>query len=78
MNTNKMKKIFTILSISLLINFGFSEELITRTKFIMGTYISIKLAKDKQSLFTPAFQIFKDLDNKLSIYKERDFRIKRG
>ena len=63
-----MKKI--VILIFLLSNFVFGEELITRTKFIMGTYISIKLPQDKQNLFKPAFQIFKDLDNKLSIYKE--------
>jgi len=67
MNTIKMKKIFIILSIGILINFAFCEELTTRTKFMMGTYISIKLPKDKQNLFKPAFQIFKELDNKMEI-----------
>jgi thiamine biosynthesis lipoprotein len=36
----------------------------------MGTYITIKLPEKNQNLFKNLFKIFKDLDNKLSIYKE--------
>ncbi len=59
-----------IILISLLLNQLYAEQLITRTKFIMGTYITIKLPQKNSDLFKPAFDIFKDLDNKLSIYKK--------
>ncbi|HCB68802.1 MAG TPA: FAD:protein FMN transferase [Persephonella sp.] len=49
---------------------AFSEELLTRTKIIMETYITVKLPEDRKELFEPAFEIFKDIDRKLSIYKE--------
>ncbi len=65
-----MKKLTIILFCFLYVLASKSEELKVRTKFIMGTYITIKLPENKSELFKPSFQIFKDLDKKLSIYKE--------
>ncbi len=66
-----MKKLLLMnFLIFMIVNQILAEEFSIRTKFIMGTYITIKLLKEKQNFFQPAFEIFKDLDNKLSIYKE--------
>ena len=67
-----MKKT-AFLIFSLLINLSYSlaeSDFVERQKYIMGTYITIKLPKEYEELFKPAFDIFKDLDNKLSMYKE--------
>lgn len=61
-----------ILILVLLINFfSYSKEkanLIERQKYIMGTYITIKLPPKYSNLFKPAFDIFKQLDKKFSLY----------
>ncbi|WP_457641961.1 FAD:protein FMN transferase [Persephonella sp.] len=49
---------------------AFSQELISRTKVIMGTYITVKLPEENKDLFRPVFNIFKNIDQKLSIYKD--------
>ncbi|RUM46644.1 MAG: FAD:protein FMN transferase [Hydrogenothermus sp.] len=42
---------------------------IERTKYIMGTYISIVLPEENKNLFKEAFNIFKEVDNKFSKYR---------
>ncbi len=62
----------TVIFLIMLIASGktFSENLSVRTKIIMGTYITIKIPESKEKLLENAFNIFKELDSKLSIYKE--------
>ncbi len=67
------KRLIKISSILFLLSGAFAQqqsEFIERQKYIMGTYITIKLPPQNEDLFKPAFDIFKQLDQKLSIYKE--------
>lgn len=49
---------------------------IERTKYIMGTYISINLPSGQASLFKPSFDIFKNVDKIFSKYRPDSYVFK--
>ncbi len=66
-----MKKFKYLITIILFFNSSlYSSELYQKTKIIMGTYISIKLPSENKKYLEDAFGIFKELDSKLSVFKE--------
>lgn len=61
-----------VLPIFILLFFSFSFG-IERTKYIMGTYISINLPKQYKDFFKPTFDIFKYVDRKFSKYNPKSY-----
>lgn len=61
-----------VLLIFVLFFFSFSFS-IERTKYIMGTYISVNLPKQYKDFFKPTFDIFKSVDKKFSKYNPESY-----
>ncbi|RMA96089.1 FAD:protein FMN transferase [Hydrogenothermus marinus] len=66
-----INKVLLIILIS--VSFAFSIE---RTKYLMGTYVSINLPKENKYLFKPSFNIIKQVDLKFSKYNPKSYLYK--
>ena len=57
------------LLLSLLFSLLYSQELVSRTKVMMGTFITLSVTSDKQDVLQKGFNVLKKVDNALSSFK---------
>ena len=69
MKRNKVP-LFTLFFLALLSASNIDANMLTRTKVIMGTFVSISLEAEDKKHFKPAFALLKSVDNSLSSFKE--------